>query len=86
VSRSSSRPRAEPYPFSVRDPIPLFPVPLRSPSESEPEVDLRPLLDELFEVRGFDLSLEYRVEPVPPLTEEDRKWADALLRAAGLRG
>lgn len=27
----------------------------------------------------------YSADPVPPLAEEDRAWAEALLREAGLR-
>src|SRR5438132_919569 len=48
VSRGNRRPHAELWPFSVRDPIPRFALPLR-PGDREPEVDLRAVLDQVYE-------------------------------------
>jgi hypothetical protein len=33
----------------------------------------------------FSRRLHYWAEPVPPLAAEDAAWADALLKAKGLR-
>ena len=48
ISRASSRPEAELYPFNLREPIPIFPLPLQSGdcrtgyrSQSNPARDLR---------------------------------------------
>jgi hypothetical protein len=84
VSRGKNRPRAELYPFSVRDPIPTFRLPLR-PEDEEPEVDLRSLVDQVYDGASYDLEIDYEGEPEPPLREGDRVWADELLRGAGLR-
>ncbi len=78
VSRSHHRPRADLYTFSVRDPIPTFRLPLRRGDE-EPLVDLGRLLHELYDRAGYDLSIDYRQEPVPPLEGEDAAWAAELL-------
>ncbi len=78
VSRSNHRPRADLYTFSVRDPIPIFKLPLRRGDE-EPLVDLGRLLHELYDRAGYDLSVDYRQEPVPPLEGEDAAWAATLL-------
>jgi hypothetical protein len=84
VSRSEERPRAKLHAFRVREGIPSFPLPLRS-GEAEPLVDVQSLLSALYDRAGYDLALDYRAEPLPPLADEDGTWADALLRTKGLR-
>jgi len=78
VSRSNRRPRADLYTFSVRDPIPTFKLPLRRDDE-EPVVELGRLLHELYDRAGYDLSVDYRQDPVPPLEGEYAEWAAELL-------
>jgi hypothetical protein len=84
VSRSEKRPRADLYLFSVREVIPSFNLPLR-PGDDEPLVDLNTLLHDLYERAGYDLSIDYTLDAVPPLEDEDAVWAAELLREAGLR-
>ncbi|HAA28858.1 MAG TPA: hypothetical protein DCE56_15700 [Cyanobacteria bacterium UBA8553] len=84
VSRKNRRPLAQLYAFSIRQEIPKFELPLQL-GDTEPVVDLQSLLVEIYEQAGFDLAIDYSVEPVPLLKEEDRTWADALLREKGLR-
>ena len=77
VSRSPQRPQAEIYLFNVRQPIPDLPIPLR-PNEPEPILPLNQLLHELY-VRGdYDLKLNYRQPPQPPLDPDDQLWAQTL--------
>jgi hypothetical protein len=71
-------------PFTVRDPIPSFRLPLQ-PDDEEPVVDLHHVLHVLYDRASYDLRLDYRAEADPPLAGEDAMWADALLRAAGWR-
>jgi hypothetical protein len=84
ISRSMQRPMADLLAFSLRQPIPTFRLPLQSGDE-EPIVDLGRLLHKLYDRAGYDLRVDYRSEPVPPLEGDDAAWADALLRQAGLR-
>jgi hypothetical protein len=84
VSRGDRRPVAELYVFSVRDPIPVFALPLRRGDE-EPRVDIGAVLSVLYDRAAYDLSIDYRKEPVPPLAGEAAAWADTLLRQAGRR-
>lgn len=84
VSRAGSRPWGELYYFGVRDPIPEFPLPLQ-PEDEEPVVALNRLLHDLYDRAGYDLRIDYRQEPEPPLAKDDAVWADALLRQAGWR-
>jgi len=78
VSRRERRPYAELYPFSVRDAMPLFAVPLK-PSSQEPVVELRGLLGKVIERSGLAVVLKYDQSPVPPLDHEDEAWLGELL-------
>ncbi len=84
VSRSEKRPQADLYLFSVREPIPTFNLPLR-PGDEEPLVDLNALLHHLYERAGYDLSIDYTLDAVPPLQGEYAVWAADFLREKGLR-
>lgn len=76
---------AQLYSFSVRQAIPSFLLPLQS-GDIEPVVDLQSLLAQVYERAGFDMAIDWTQELVLALQEEDRVWADALLREKGLRG
>jgi hypothetical protein len=52
---------------------------------SEPIVDLHPLLDEIYDQASFDLVIDYTLEPVPPLREGERDWVNKLLQEQDLR-
>lgn len=84
ISRGDRRPRAELLLFSVRDAIPAFRLPLRGGDE-EPVVDLGDILRQLYEELAYDASIDYRAEPVPPLSAADAQWADEVLHHAGKR-
>ncbi|HMN30900.1 MAG TPA: DUF4058 family protein [Caldilineaceae bacterium] len=78
LSRSWQRPRADVYLFDLRNPIPAFPIPLRR-GEVEPVLPLNQILHELSDQSGYDLAIEYRHPPEPPLPDEDVAWAAALV-------
>jgi Protein of unknown function (DUF4058) len=79
VSRSSQRPLADLYDFSLPDPIPSFPLPLK-PEDEEPIVNLQEIFAGVYERAGYDLRLDYQDNPpLPALTEPDLKWLDILL-------
>jgi hypothetical protein len=85
ISRGWRRPRADLYPFNLRDPIPEIPIPLRR-GEDEPVLALGPLLAATYQQARYDLRIDYQAEPPPPpLSPEDAAWLDDLLRQAGLR-
>jgi hypothetical protein len=74
VSRTQHRPRADVYLFGVRAPIPDIPIPLR-PGEAEPVLSLNQVLHTLYDQAGYDLAVDYRQPPIPPLASEDAQWA-----------
>ncbi|MCS7351734.1 MAG: DUF4058 family protein [Anaerolineae bacterium] len=84
VSRWEQRPRALLYVFTVRDPIPVFRLPLQAGDE-EPEVDLGRLLQTIYDRAAYDLRVNYEEEPVPPLEPPFAEWANARLREQGAR-
>ncbi len=78
VSRSHQRPLADAYRFGIRDAIPDIPVPLRN-GEPEPILALNQILHDLYDRAGYDLAVDYRQPPVPPLADADADWAASLL-------
>ncbi|MEH2374646.1 MAG: DUF4058 family protein [Nostoc sp.] len=84
VCRGDRRPYADLYAFNLPDIIPPFPLPLRA-GDTEPVIDLQTLLNEVYDIYGYDLVVDYSQQPVPALLEADAAWVDALLREKGLR-
>jgi hypothetical protein len=78
ISRSHRRPRADAYLFSIRQPVPPIPIPLR-PDEAEPELPLNDILHQLYDQGGYDLVINYQNSPEPPLSETDETWARQIL-------
>ena len=77
VSRGARRPHAQLYPWSVRDKIPTFALPLL-PGDVEPIADVGAVLHALYDRARFDLRLDYTIPPVPPLGADDAAWAQSL--------
>jgi hypothetical protein len=78
------RPQARLYACSVRQALPEVPVPLRR-GEAEARLPLGTLLADVYARAHYDLRIDYRQPPEPPLSPSDAAWADALLRTKGLR-
>ncbi len=84
VSQKNRRPQADLYTFNLPDPIPLFPLTLKS-GDQEPLIDLQLLLNNVYDQASYDLAIDYTQEPVPPLSEADRIWMNKLLIEQQLR-
>jgi hypothetical protein len=84
IARASTRPRAQLLPFSVRDRFPTLTLPLQ-PGEPEPEVPLAVAFERVYRTGRYQMRLRYDEAPEPPLSDEDERWSDALLRAKGHR-
>ncbi len=84
VSRSDQRPIADLYAFNVPDAIPLFPLPLKI-GDIGPIVNLKELLEGVYERSGYDYFINYGGEVIPPLAINQANWLDQLLQNPGLR-
>jgi hypothetical protein len=73
ISRWQERPTATLLPFSIRQPIPIFGLPLQVGDE-EARVDIGRLLHDLYDRAGYDLRVDYTDEPEPPITAEELSW------------
>ncbi|MFI5074916.1 MAG: DUF4058 family protein [Actinomycetales bacterium] len=49
-------------------------------------LDLQAVLNAAYDRAGYDLEIDYRADPVPPLGPEWNAWANRLLQERGLRG
>ncbi|MCC5617051.1 DUF4058 family protein [Nostoc sp. CHAB 5836] len=84
VSKSETRPKAQLYGFNLQDRIPVFPVPLRT-NELEPAIDLRSLLDQIYDQGSYDLRIDYSRPPIPALSEPDMAWVTERLQQQALQ-
>jgi len=78
LTRAERRDATETWPLSVRDPLPVVPVPLL-PGDKDVLLDLGDALRIMYDEARYDLSIDYGEPPVPPLAEEDAAWARGLL-------
>jgi hypothetical protein len=80
VHRGWSDDLFEVYAVAINRPLPKVRIPLR-----QKDADLQPLLSQAYDNGPYADSVDYAVDPDPPLAGDDAAWADGLLRAAGLR-
>jgi len=78
VCRAAKMPNAEIWPFTVRDPIPVIPIPL-GPNEADVPLDLRPCLEWAYQQGKYGEEVDYTQPPDPPLAPADAVWAKSLL-------
>jgi hypothetical protein len=83
VKRGLSVRHAFLYPFSVRDPIPVFALPLQA-GDSEPPIRLGEVLQETYDKCSYDFRIDYSQPPEPLLSEADMIWAKEILRASNI--
>jgi hypothetical protein len=79
VSPAPRRPQSSVWSFSVREPIPVFPVPLGPEWDAVP-LALRGCMDRLYDEGRYAQKVRYANPPEPPLREPDAAWAADLLK------
>jgi hypothetical protein len=72
------------WPIKLRERLPVIRIPLKHEDPDVP-LDLQEVLTTAYDRAGYDLILDYRRDPDPPLPSEHWQWAEELLRAKGLR-
>lgn len=77
VSRVEERPRVGVWPWRLRDPMPIVPVPLRA-SEPDAQLDLKAILDRLYDEKRYSDYI-YAGPPEPRLAPDDAAWASQFV-------
>jgi hypothetical protein len=78
VCRAGERPHSSVWSISVRQALPTIPIPLLAPDPPVP-LDLGQALRTAYTRARYDLRVDYRKPPVPPLAPADATWAAALI-------
>jgi len=74
VSRGDRRPDCEVYSWSLRQPLPRIPIPLRAP-DADIFVDLQAVFRQTYERGRYARSLRYGQSPLAPVRHKDQRWA-----------
>ena len=73
LSRAGRRPRTEVWPVAIHQPLPTVPVPLRH-GDADVPLNLQQALATVYDLLGYDLSVDYTRPPEVPLRPEDAAW------------
>lgn len=78
VRDAYEHPTCNVWPISLRQPLPVLPVPLLRP-DPPVSLDLGQALHTAYERARYDLRVDYNSPPTPTLSPEDAAWAADLL-------
>lgn len=84
VLRVERRPETETWPILLQQQLPIIHVPLKA-GDTDAPLDLQRAFTGAYDRAGYDLTIDYRADPVPPLAAADAAWAHEWLKAKGLR-
>ncbi len=73
IRRRCRRPRGEVYAWTIKDPLPTIPIPLRKGDPDVP-LDLQTVLTTVYDRARYDLSLDYTRPLRPALPKTDQPW------------
>ena len=77
VSRVEDRPDVEIWPWRLRDPLPILPIPLGD-AAPDAALDLKAALDRAYDENGYQDYI-YTGLPEPRLAPDDAAWAAAFV-------
>jgi uncharacterized protein DUF4058 len=78
LSRADHRPDCQVYYWTLRQPLPRLPVPLRDP-DPDLQIDLAAVFTTAYERGRFQRRLRYQEPPVAPLRPADLQWVATVL-------
>jgi hypothetical protein len=84
VRRASRRYKAEVYSMPLWERLPTVKVPLR-PDDADVPLNLQALVEQCYLNGGYEGTLNYALDPDPPLSGADEEWAAEWLHEKGLR-
>ncbi len=83
VTRASRPAKQEPYGAVISKRLPRIRLPMLG-EDRDLVLDVQALVNRVYD-RCFDGQIDYSVDPKVPLSDDDRRWLDLLLRAEKLR-
>lgn len=81
VSRSEERPESDVYAWTIRDPLPIIPIPLQRPDPDVP-LDLASGFAQSYDRGRFAILIDYAAPPGTIKKPADRTWAERTAKAA----
>lgn len=81
VSRSQYRPKAELYPFGLRQPLPTIVVPLL-PGDEEPTLAMQSILELVYRRGRYHQAIDYDQPAIPPIPKSELEWASSQIEAS----
>jgi hypothetical protein len=78
VRRGWKPSQVEFYRIPLRERLPAIRIPLRQ-TDTDIALDLQALIDQAYDDGRYGDDIDYREDADPPLSEDDARWADALL-------
>ena len=84
ISRGYRRPRADVFSWTIRQPLPPIPIPLKK-GEPEVAVDLQQVFTTVYHRARYQLSLNYAAQLKAPLSASDALWMSQLALSAAAR-
>jgi len=78
VSRVRRRPTAEVWTFTMRQRLPVIPIPLAGGDPDVP-LNLQEVFNEVYARAGYDYSIDYEAPLDPALPGEDQAWLEQIL-------
>lgn len=84
VSRKDRRRKGYVWPILLPQRLPVIGIPLKE-GDGDVELDLQSILTTAYDRGAYDLEIDYRSKPTPPLCGEVASWANELLVSNGLR-
>lgn len=80
VSRENERPRAEVYAWTVRQPLPAIPIPLKQP-DPDIWINLGAVFQSVYERGRYARSIDYNAPLTIPLPPDELAWAEEIARS-----
>jgi hypothetical protein len=80
VSRADQRPDCQVFFWTLKQPLPQLPVPLRAP-DPDIFIDLGAVFRTAYERGRFQKRINYQLPAPSTLRDEDRRWAEVLVGA-----
>ena len=77
LSRKQDRPQVGMWPLSLRERLPVVPIPLNAP-DPEVRLDLQAVLHRVYDAADYGKYI-YSETPEPPLSPEDAAWAQQFI-------